>query len=105
EWLAPHAQESGRISRHTHEHALSWALMKVARAAGVPWVKNGLRHSFCSYRLAVTKNAAQVAHEAGNSAGMVFKHYRELVTEAQGKAWFDIRPEKAANVIAMPANA
>jgi len=105
EWLAPDLQPFGRISRHAHEHALSWALMKIARAAGVPWVKNGMRHSFCSYRLAVTKNAVQVAHEAGNSPAMVFKHYRELVTEAQGKAWFDIRPEKPANVIAMPATA
>ena len=77
--------------------------MKIARGAGVQWVKNGLRHSFCSYRLAVTKNAAQVAHEAGNSPAVVHRHYASLVTESQGKAWFDVRPSAAPNVIAMPA--
>jgi hypothetical protein len=55
-------------------------------------VKNGLRHSFCSYRLAQTNNAAQVALEAGNSPTMIFRHYRELVTPAQAEAWFSIRP-------------
>jgi integrase len=31
------------------------------------WKHNALRHSFCSYRLADVKSAAQVALEAGNS--------------------------------------
>jgi hypothetical protein len=30
--------------------------------------------------------------EAGNSPGMIFKHYRELVREADGKKWFAIAP-------------
>jgi hypothetical protein len=39
------------------------------------------------------QNVAQVALEAGNSPGIIFKHYRELVPEKEAKAWFDIRPE------------
>ncbi|MBN9690711.1 MAG: tyrosine-type recombinase/integrase [Verrucomicrobia bacterium] len=103
EWLAPFANAKGQISPYSHEHALSWGLMKIARRAGVEWVKNGLRHSFCSYRLAVTKNAATVAHEAGNSPAVIHRHYAALNTEAEGKAWFDIRPATPANVIALPA--
>jgi hypothetical protein len=58
----------------------------------VRMVHNGLRHSFCSYRLAVTKSAAQVALEAGNSPKMLFENYRELVTEEDALAYFGILP-------------
>ena len=67
---------------------------------------NALRHSFCSYRMAAVKSAAEVALEAGNSPQMIFQHYRELVTEKEAKAWFAITPEstkgrgrKAAGVV------
>jgi hypothetical protein len=62
-------------------------------APRVPWRHNALRHSFCSYRLADVKSAAQVALEAGNSPQMIFQHYRELVTEKGAKGWFAITPE------------
>ena len=64
----------------------------------IPWRHNALRHSFCSYRLADVKNAAQVALEAGNSPQMIFKHYRELVTEEQAKDWFAITPGNTPKV-------
>jgi hypothetical protein len=59
---------------------------------GVDWKANGLRHSFISYRCATTKNLPAVAMEAGNSVTVINKHYRELTTEAEGKAWFAIVP-------------
>jgi integrase len=62
-------------------------------APAVSWKHNVLRHSFCSYRLADVKSAAQVALEAGNSPQMVFKHYRELVTEEAARRWFAITPQ------------
>lgn len=61
-----------------------------SRKAGFVWPHNALRHSFCSYRLAQTQNAAQVALEAGNSPAMIFRHYREIVTPAQAVAWFAV---------------
>jgi integrase len=64
------------------------------------WKHNALRHSFCSYRLAVIKNAAQVALEAGNSPKMIFSNYRQLVTEAEAAKWFAVCPPKQAkNVV------
>ncbi|MBE2179157.1 MAG: hypothetical protein IAE97_01680 [Chthoniobacterales bacterium] len=60
--------------------------------AGVTPVVNGLRHSFCTYRLADIKSAAQVALEAGNSPKVLFTNYRELATADAAKAWFAIRP-------------
>jgi integrase len=65
----------------------------------VEWRHNALRHSFCSYRLADVKSAAQVSLEAGNSPQMVFRHYRELVTEKAAKAWFAITPDAAKAVL------
>ena len=60
------------------------------RAAKVKPVLNGFRHSFCTYRLADTQNAAQVALEAGNSPTMLFKHYRELATKEDATSWFSV---------------
>jgi len=39
------------------------------------------------------KSADQVALEAGNSAAIIFKHYRELATEEQAEEWFGILPK------------
>jgi integrase len=75
------------------------ATSKMVDAQGKPLVTlvhNGLRHSFCSYRLAITKSAAQVSLEAGNSPKMLFENYRELVTEKAAKEYFGILPKKKA---------
>lgn len=58
------------------------------------WPRNALRHSYISYRLAIVKDAARVALEAGNSPDIIFKHYRELVTEEDAQEWFSIVPSE-----------
>jgi hypothetical protein len=63
------------------------------RKGDFKWQHNGLRHSFISYRVAMVKNVAQVALEAGNSPQMIFSNYRELVTPQDAKAWFAITPK------------
>jgi len=35
----------------------------------------------------------QVALESGNSAVMIHKHYKQLVSRAEGEKWFSIRPD------------
>jgi integrase len=59
---------------------------------GLRWPQNVLRHSYISYRLAKVQDANKVALEAGNSAAIIFKHYRELVTEEAAEKWFSISP-------------
>ena len=101
-WLKPRAKESGPILPDIRNEFHFTRLFHAAKGTlndekGVPRVKlvhNGLRHSFCSYRMAETKSAAQVALEAGNSPKMLFEHYRELVTEAEAKEWFSLDPKK-----------
>jgi hypothetical protein len=51
-----------------------------------------LRHSFISYRIAIVKSADQVALEAGKSAAMIFRQYREPTTEETAREWFGIVP-------------
>ena len=65
---------------------------EAAKAAGVEWKHNALRHSFISYRVADIKNVDQVALEAGNSPAIIFQHYRELVAEVTAKEWFGVTP-------------
>ena len=67
-------------------------LTKLAEKQAMEWPRNALRHSYISYRLAIVKDAARVALEAGNSPDIIFKHYRELVTEEDAQEWFSIVP-------------
>lgn len=86
-WLMPYFEKTGKIVPFDNvPKQLGW----LAKAAGIKWKKNALRHSFCSYRLAITKNAAQVALEAGNSPQIIFRHYHQLVRPAHAKSWFSI---------------
>jgi integrase len=111
-WLQPHAKPSGPVVEFANvAKQIGWLVDDVneARAgAGQPefvWKHNGLRHSFCSYRLAVVQDAAQVALEAGNSPSMLFRHYRELVTKEQGLEWFGIVPAPETNIVPMAMEA
>ena len=49
------------------------------------------------------KDIAAVALEAGNSARMIFAHYRELCTESEAAEWFGIVPAtaEAGNIVQM----
>lgn len=69
-------------------------LSRLAEELGMEWPRNALRHSYISYRIAEIKDAAKVALEAGNSPAIIFRHYRELVTEEAAKEWFSITHAK-----------
>ena len=99
-WLAPHAKGSGQVWPHGHDY-LYESQRAVARNAGVKWKQNALRHSFISYRMALVKDANQVALEAGNSPDIIFRNYLELVTRTQASSWFGIEPETKGKVISI----
>jgi hypothetical protein len=65
------------------------------------WKPNALRHSYASYRLADIKDAARVALEMGNSPSMLFRNYRELVTEQEAKGWFSVLPSAKKSPVPM----
>jgi len=87
-WITPLRKTSGPICVHVcAQHAAR------EKCAGFTWAKNGLRHSFISYRLAILHDTARVALEAGNSPQVIFSSYRELVTPEAATEWFSIKPE------------
>lgn len=85
-WLDP-LRGDGRVCRFEDMHR---TLRKVSVASGVPWVHNGLRHSFGTYRMAVVQSEQQVALEMGNSPSMIFRHYRANATREDAEAWFNV---------------
>jgi len=111
-WLQPFAKKDGFVLQGLQdEFHLSRTFRKSALAVkgasgqiSVKPVPNGCRHSFCSYRLAQLKSAAEVALEAGNSPKMLFEHYREVSVIKGGKKflvdadaaeiWFALAPSK-----------
>ena len=108
-WLEPLAKPSGPVANPS---SVAQAIRRLGPGKSekdevptIAWCHNGLRHSFCTYRLASVKNIAQVALEAGNSPAMIRQHYMELVTEAEANRWFSIEPQAPANVVALPAAA
>ena len=96
QWLRPYHTGKGKVCAYQD---MTNELLWLAKQCGIPWKRNGLRHSFISYRVAQTQNMNQVALEAGNSPQMIIRHYRELVTPAEAKRWFGILPAKASNVV------
>ena len=88
-WLKPFHESKGLVcpvpDRFTQ-------LTNLARKIGLTWSHNVLRDSYISHRVAVTQNVAQVALEAGNSPAVISESYLELVSKAQGEAYFSIMP-------------
>ena len=96
-WLNPYRKCKGPVwlgSGHAQDKAFS-SLKQKCGVSG----RNLLRHSYASYRLASSSNAALVALELGNSQEKLFRNYNKLVTPKAAKEWFAILPSTPANVI------
>jgi len=99
-WLSASPSDEGLLWKDTKAMFFKIRL-QVTGKAKVTWKQNVLRHSFISYRLAELQDINRVALEAGNSPKMIHQHYRELATPEQARAWFEIKPERANNVITL----
>jgi integrase len=58
------------------------------------WPSNGLRHSFGTYHFAMFRNSDETSHQMGNSADVVHKHYKALVSKAEAEKFWNLRPDK-----------
>jgi integrase/recombinase XerC len=58
----------------------------------VPWGHDILRHSAASYMMARDKDAGRVADQLGNSAAILLRHYRELVSAEAAAQYWEIKP-------------
>jgi hypothetical protein len=79
----------------------------IATAAGVPWIKDGTRHSFGSYELPVM-GEVKVSQNAGQSIAILHKHYAGWVAIREVERYHSqLTPEivLSQNVIPMSATA
>ena len=63
------------------------------KRAGVALPQNVLRHSFCSYRIALDQDYSKAAATVGNSPAMLRKHYVRVLPKKLGQAFFKITPK------------
>jgi integrase len=98
-WLGPYVEMTGAVV----PFAARGKLERVRKSAGLTrWPKNGLRHSFASYRLAATNDAPRVAAELGHATPqLLYSAYRELVMPEEARRYWQIAPAaEAENVVA-----
>ena len=88
-WLAGCPKSDGMVVPYKNP---TNNLAKLFVDAEVELKHNCLRHSFGSYRIALTQNIHQTSLEMGNSPSMIRKHYMEVLTKEAGDAWFAITP-------------
>lgn len=72
-------------------------MTNAALAAGIKWKQNCLRHSFCSYAVAV-KGLDWTAMQADHSTKMLRDSYLEVVTKDDAERYWKIRPENPRNI-------
>jgi integrase len=112
EWLSTCRQVAGPVwpSKRERGRSLHEAVRRAAgfgrpgseteteKAQGLnlkPWPHNALRHSFASYDLAQTKDAAALALEMGHTSNaLIFQHYREVVAPAAAEAYWQLTPSR-----------
>jgi integrase len=72
----------------------------VAAAAKIALPHNAFRHSYISHAVAASGDINRTALDCGTSPTKVFRNYRQLVTEAEGKDWFTLTPAEVATRMA-----
>jgi len=103
-WLRPYTALAGEVA----PEGARGKLERVRKAAGLTnWPKNGLRHSYSSYRLAAIHDAPRVASELGHTTPqLLYNTYRELVLPAEAERYWKIEPtSETEKVVAFKAGA
>ena len=89
--LKPFVREAGSIRpKKKLQHAMETA---AARAKN-EWKQNCLRHSFCSYAVAL-KGLEWTSDQADHSIAILKRDYREVVTKEDAKKYFSILVKEA----------
>lgn len=102
-WLLPHVGKPDELvfpsSNPEDIGDFTARVTEAATKAEVPRIRNGARHSCITHKVAQTGDVARVALESGNSATVVFSHYRGLVSEAEAKLYFAIMPADGSEAV------
>jgi integrase len=105
-WLRPYQGRTGKVVPENLRVKLLEDRKRATEAGSLTrkWPSNALRHSFASYYLARFDNAGKLALQLGHvGQDLIFRHYREVVTRADAKRYWNIVPEiKSAKVVPLP---
>lgn len=101
-WLLPHRQlagpilPTGRTEGKPSGQAYRNDFAAAREKAGIAeWDENTLRHCFGSYRLADTNDLKKTSVEMGHTTEQTTRqHYLNAVSSANGKAFWELRPEQ-----------
>jgi integrase len=107
-WLLPHRKQRGRIffSRYWFDKARGVHRNNKNLEPIVPWSGDVMRHSYGSYHLAMHEDGARTSLQMGHTTqGILFEHYRNLVTKEDAEAFWSIVPATSGNVIQLGAAA
>jgi hypothetical protein len=85
--LRPYRATRGAIYPATLQ-GINKEFARIAKKAGIEWKRNALRHSYGTYRAAITKNVPAVAFEMGNTPEMVGRHYNRPTPPHIARQWF-----------------
>ena len=102
EWITPYIKESGPICHTDREDKIVSSISTRINAdrarngvkARFQWRNNALRHSYGTFRVALTGDISRTSLEMGNSPRMVTQHYLQLATKEQAEGFFAIAPRK-----------
>lgn len=92
EWLRPHLDSPDRPVCYRKSGELLRADLR-PKDLWDEFSADSMRHSFCSYLLALTHDIGHVAEMAGNSPNIIRSNYRRPVKEKVAKVFFSIRPD------------
>lgn len=91
--LAPAEGRSGALWQRTDE-LYRWRLGRALKAVSVERIRDGFRHTFATYAVALNSDPGRVALWLGHEGNptMLHRHYRGLATNADAEAFFALRP-------------
>jgi integrase len=95
QWLLPFKGLKGPIWKWKTAHDGRFSVLR--GHAGVRAIQDGLRHSYCSYRVKQLGDLVPVSVEMGNSPEEITRSYKRGVKDDQAKAWFSIKPPSGYN--------
>lgn len=92
-WLQPYAKATAETVFFSRR-----SFRRIIEALGLDWKPDVMRHSFASYLLAQSGNAAEVALQLGHSqsSSVLWDHYRALVSSKDAARFFGIYPLKTS---------
>jgi integrase len=98
------------VERHGIQHgpvvsrvALVKRLRALRRPTGVPWIQDGMRHTYASNWLAIHKDEHRLRDNLGHkSADELWEHYHKAVTKREAEKFWKVLPPEETKVVAFP---